>query len=930
MKIPDTFEKKIQQDQALYGLVLEVVSDNSFGRILKDNKLFFFEEYTNHGIEHTEMVLKTAEFLIPDESFQYIQPKEVAILILAVVLHDIGMHAEFSTFKAMIDGKYNNVRVGILDEKTWQELWEDYLSEVRHWSSKQLENVFGKLEKETINVIKIIEDIKNAIRENKKDNLNGKHKKLIGEFLRRNHARLAHEIALNGFIGNDTISFGNRNINNRYKQFAGIVARSHGINIRSTFDYLKSLGLGRAWKNTEGINLVYLMVLLRIADILQIDETRTNLILLKIKNINSSISLKEHKKHLTILNVNYEMDDPELIYVECKNPENAQLYVEIQDLIKYIQHEFDLSWAILGETYGLSEKTNIKFRRIDSNLEDKGFLNTISYVPQKISFQVNNELSKLLVAPLYSNNPTYGVRELVQNATDACKERMKIEQDKGNTNYEPLVTVSIDKINEENYLFKIIDNGKGMALDEILNYFLSVGSSFRKSLQWKQEFTSADGKSLVNRNGQFGIGILAAFLLGDKISVKTKSYKDNSPTYEFTADMDADFIDVKTITDFEIGTEIGIILPEKTLNNLKKSGNNKISWTDWYIGKIPKVQYLLNDEFQSPKKFFKILKKREITPNNYDKVQWVYSKDIKGNYDMFVSCNDIIVTLGHYNKFPNLYSEVIIFRPHLLIADSQGNLTLSLNRNNLDTWFPFEEELFENVAKDFIAQILMMSIPLETLKKQSLFPHNADFLYFKNGFSLALDYFVNKIKDKILLRILTRDGNTIKNASLILNQYPNFILFPLFSQLYTLRGQGEKVAPDTNSHILLQKQQYEQYFNNEGRNRIRYWLKNRHKIQWQNDKFVAYTMNNFQSQLTLFNENEFSKIIDQIDNNVLAIQEIPIKYLPVKRGGIILNQLLETYIGDNIIIPYDMEERRKLYEDAFSDLQDYMKDYEEN
>ena len=37
---------------------------------VENNKLFFFEEYTEHGIEHIEMALKVAEFLIPDESFQ--------------------------------------------------------------------------------------------------------------------------------------------------------------------------------------------------------------------------------------------------------------------------------------------------------------------------------------------------------------------------------------------------------------------------------------------------------------------------------------------------------------------------------------------------------------------------------------------------------------------------------------------------------------------------------------------------------------------------------------------------------------------------------------------------------------------------------------------------------------------------------------------
>lgn len=908
--IPNKFKKILEEDSKLDSLVKGVIT--TFEPILKDNKLFFFEEYTDHGIEHIEMVLKATEFLIPEDSCQYITPKEVAILTLAIVLHDIGMHTEFAIFKAMIDGKYDDVKVDVLDKKTWARLWADYLSESRHWSSKKLEEIFGKP-----NEILQTPDLSD------KDKLTGTDKKLIGEFIRRNHARLAHEIALKGFIGNDTIPFGNSEFDERDKQLVGIIARSHGINIRDTFSYLKEIAQD-AWQYPDGLNVVFLMALLRIADYLHIDKTRTNEVLLKLKTLNSPVSLREHKAHLSIRHIHFgTLKEPELIYVECNKPENARMYVKIQTLVKDIQHELDLSWVVLGEIYGFTpeSKPKFKFRRIDSNLAQL----KLDYVPQRISFEVNNELSKLLVAPLYGDNPTYGVRELVQNATDACKERMKIEQDKGNANYEPLVTVSIDKIDEEKYLYKIKDNGKGMTLNEILNYFLSVGSSFRKTVEWKKEFTS-NGKSLVNRNGKFGIGVLAAFLLGDEISVKTKSNKNNSKAFAFTANMNSDFIDVKTIDNFEVGTEIEIQLSKNILDRLNKSDNYyKITWTDWYIGKNPEIKYLLYNDPKNPKEFFKSKKEREIIPIDYDKVQWDYSKETKGSYDMFIACNDIIVTLENSNVFAYNYSDVIKNRPDILISDSQGNLPLSLNRNKLESWIlPFEEELYRDVCLDLVARILMMSISSETIKKYSLFPHNADFLFLTNGFSLGIDYFTSKITNNTLIRVLTRNYEKILNIS-IFNHFPNLIIYPQFNQLYGLKGKGECVAPNIESHILLKKQRYEEYFEEE--RRIPKWLKSRHKIQWQNDKFIAYTMNNFQSQISLFIENEFSEISDKIDTNIQSIQEIPMSYLQVKKGGAILNQLFEKYIGDNVVIPYDMEERTKLYPLAFEELQDYMNDY---
>lgn len=913
MIIPNKIKNILETDQALDGLVKSVIT--SFEPILK-GELFFFEEYTDHGIDHIEMVLKATEFLIHEDSFEYIQPKEVAIYILSVILHDIGMHTEFSTFKAMIDGKYDEAKEDILDKKTWQELWQDYLSEIKHWSSKKLEDVFGK--SEDIDIINIITDVKSSIEKNGKDGLSGVHKKLIGEFIRKYHARLAHEIALIGFIGDETISFGNSNLEKRDKQLIGIIARSHGVNIRETFAYLKHIAQD-AWQFPSGLNIVYLMIMLRIADYLQIDKNRTDKILLKIKTFISPLSLREHKTHLAIQHIHFgKIREPELIYVEC-NPQNAQMYVKIHDLIKDIQHEFDLSWAILGEIYGFNpnDRPKIKFRRIDSNLEGS-FAETLNYVPKKIAFDVNNEVAKLLVAPLYGNNPIFGVRELVQNATDACKERVVIEKNKGNTDYEPLVIASIDKIDEENYLFRIKDNGKGMTLNEILNYFLSVGSSFREAVEWKKEF---EGK--VVRNGRFGIGVLATFLLGDEVAVKTKSYKDNT-AYFFKAKINSEYIDIEKINNFDVGTEIDILISKNKFNSLEDKQFNKILWKDWYIGNIPKVQYLLNGENQSPREIFKPNRSREIYPNGYDKVQWDYSKEIKSSNDMIVVCNDIIITLENNNKFAYPYSsDVISYRPHLLIEDSIGNLPLSLNRNRIESYsLPFEEDLYQDVAKDFVAQLLTKPVSLETIKKNSVFPHNVDFLYSASGFSLALDYFTNKIKDKISLRILTRNNTEINNIYSILNKYPNLIISPLFSQLWNLRGQGDKVAPSVNSHILLKKRRYEEYFEEE--RRIRNWLINSHKQQWRNDEFVSYTMNGYQSKLNLFNESEFNAIVNSIDNDVQSIQEIPMGYLSIKKSGIILNHLFKQYIGDNVIIPYNIEERKRLYPLAFEELKDYM------
>lgn len=401
MIIPTRFEEVLKLNQTIYSIVLDVIT--SFESILKDNKLYFFEEYTDHGINHIESVLDSCEFIITDDSYKNLNPNEVATLILAVILHDLGMHIEYSTFKSLLEGKYDDVKCEI-DSKTWNELWADYLSEVKRFNTYQKKNIFGDE-----NTKFKIPDLSN------KDNLDGIDKKVIGEFIRRNHPRFAHEIALKGLIGDSgIIQFGNEKLDIKNRELAGILARSHGLNIRDCFSYLEKIG-SDSWRNPLNINIVYLMVIIRLADYIQIDKNRVNPYLLKVKTFNSPISSIEHKTHLAIESINYNQIDPEKIYIEC-TPKDSSQFIKIYNLINDIQKEFDTSWAVLGEIYGFipQNKPSIKFRRISSNLENKNFVESLPFLTKSIGFHVDNNLSRLLVAPLYGDNPTFGVRELLQ------------------------------------------------------------------------------------------------------------------------------------------------------------------------------------------------------------------------------------------------------------------------------------------------------------------------------------------------------------------------------------------------------------------------------------------------------------------------------------------------------------------------------------
>ena len=128
MKLPIKFEEILKTNQTIYSIVLDVVS--SFEPIFRDNKLYFFEEYTDHGIKHIESVLEASEFIITEESFKNITPNEIAILIYSIILHDLGMHIELSTFNSLLNGDYNSCKINLIDKQNSNELWHQYLSQV--------------------------------------------------------------------------------------------------------------------------------------------------------------------------------------------------------------------------------------------------------------------------------------------------------------------------------------------------------------------------------------------------------------------------------------------------------------------------------------------------------------------------------------------------------------------------------------------------------------------------------------------------------------------------------------------------------------------------------------------------------------------------------------------------------------------------------
>lgn len=726
ISLPEKLDAILQRDQNVSMQIFSTIAP--FSDILKKNDLVFFPEFTDHGIVHIEKTLQYVENLIAEETFRHMSATEVGVMVLSVVLHDIGMHTNAEMFKSMIDGKYDNLASIFCEGKTWKELWDAFLYDSQYWSDGRKKNVFG--DPDYIIRIPDLLDLQG---------LTEYDKKLIGEFIRINHCRIAQEIAINGYIGKVTIPFGCNGMDSAFIKMAGIVARSHGMDVRDTFDYIEE---EYGDKNTPlSIHVVYLMVLLRLADYLQIDDSRTNKTILKISNLYSPLSQQEHKTHLSITNVQFNNNDNEKIVIQA-SPKDAQTYAKIEKLTVDIQKEFDLSWAILGEVY-TDNYYKLRYRRISSNIVNEKYKSKLNYIPKQFAFRYNNDLFKLLIAPLYGNDPSYGVRELVQNAVDACRLCINDLPDDGS----PHVKVEVDS---KKSLFSITDKGKGMNLYEIENYFLSIGSSFNDNINWKK----TRDQDHIYRTGRFGIGVLAAFLLGTEIKVVTRK-RNECTGYQFTASMNDSFIQIERVPNIEFGTRIEIKCDEVCMNELR----NRPKWYNWYIDNKPKVEYFFDGQSKTPK--FNLKEYRELKhnstkfgavywkPTKLENVNWSESISLNNNGSKIrpLYCNGFFICKKPFKKtflMPELRNSHILTIPSLLVTDIYNQLPLNLKRNNIDADFlyEFEPELANEVFVDLLCQIMALDFNTICGKLDvELFNFHAD------GFSLRSDYTNKYLKE---------------------------------------------------------------------------------------------------------------------------------------------------------------------------------------
>ncbi|MEX3014992.1 HD domain-containing protein [Gymnodinialimonas hymeniacidonis] len=464
-------------------------------RVVKDILSTFganliFKEYTTHDISHIDDMLATVDWVIPNNTKDIMSDGDWLMLVLSIYFHDMGLVVTEDEFKNR-------------SKTTFDSFCRDQL-----FSGDGGGDYQAKLEGLDAEV---------------RDRL------LYQEFVRYHHAT-----RIKVWLAGDTCSeLGYCKaqvqlveellapLGEEFRIDLAQVCESHNLDdIEDTKKYRQDHPYGNT--ASEEVNLQYIAALLRTIDLIQITERRAPSALYRLIDPADPISQLEWAKQNAVKSVRpqKQLDDDGAI-LSSKQPDTIEVFARFNEeasffglnaYLRYANDQIKSTFDAIERTKATAPKEYLfPWRRIDDT-----HVKAAGFEQEPFGFEIDQEkILDLLTGHTLYNDSSVVVRELTQNAIDAV--RLKYHDQKEGSEEKGKIHVFWSSETSE---LTIIDNGTGMSQATIENHLLKVGSSKYQDPKFKEEFPNFTPIS------RFGIGVLTAFMVADKVEIITVSPDD--------------------------------------------------------------------------------------------------------------------------------------------------------------------------------------------------------------------------------------------------------------------------------------------------------------------------------------------------------------------------------------------------------------------
>lgn len=356
--IPSRLRTILKRNQNLDNATLRALM--SFSSCLSTGPLTFFPDYTDHGPQHISDVLHTAAELIEPTARSVLTPQDVAAFTIAVLLHDIAMHVQPDGFTALVSQDSRCKPIDGFDDRPWSEAWSAFVQEARRFDSRTNISLFG-------------DPYGAAIPRLGSAAWTERHRRLVGEFIRRHHARLAHEIALGAFPGpTGTHPISLPSDLDSVADIAGVIGRAHGTHPQVCLRYVREHYANNTI-DPHHVHVAYLIALLRVSDYLQLDETRADNNRLRVQSLRGPESMSHWRGHQAVKQIG---PDPHrshtlLFLLETKS---VQTWSHLRHALDGLSEELHDANDLIEENCSYHEKDHLdrlqlRYRSIRHNLD---------------------------------------------------------------------------------------------------------------------------------------------------------------------------------------------------------------------------------------------------------------------------------------------------------------------------------------------------------------------------------------------------------------------------------------------------------------------------------------------------------------------------------------------------------------------------------
>ena len=435
----------------------------TIGLDLSKDIIRFFPNFTFHDGSHSAHVCDWMARLLGERT-KDLTAHEAALLLMAACCHDIGMSVSDSQKQKLLNPAFSG----------WKSYFEAHLDDDEEFCRTHT----------------------------------------ISERMLRNYVRLHHHERIRENLRSSDWP--------RELSLAGLpwealltLCKSHGTSLSRS-----------ELKNTPNYDLLMCAVLLRLADLLDYDASRTSDALFRHMGLDApqtaeeSLSAHEHHKN-RVGAFDPDIRDGVIRYRAVYD--HPQMEHDIREYLDWIERELDHCAESLTQADKRWQDLPLPYKISTDDAERNG------YAAGKFCMTMDQDrVIELLTGKNLYSDPGVFVRELLQNSIDAVL--MRVKQDPDFSLEDGRIIIDTWPDGAGNTWFRIRDNGTGMDEHIIQNYFLKVGRSYYTSDEFRAANRHAPGGKSYTAISRFGIGILSCFMTdpeGTELKVSTKRFRGN-------------------------------------------------------------------------------------------------------------------------------------------------------------------------------------------------------------------------------------------------------------------------------------------------------------------------------------------------------------------------------------------------------------------